>query len=422
VTDDTSAIQSAINAATSGGVIFFPTGRYVVSSLTINLPVTLRGSGIERNGDIATSAGTVIVAKDGTSDVIIVQVAFVTIEYMGFDANVQSTQPSARVPRTGGAFVHFTWSSNNCHLANFFMYNAFYGVIMGSKYLLTVQNGAIFNTGSGLLAGGGGSTAVLVTGDPNQQPPANFGGDCFISKVLVTSEASVASPFAGSPGFPSNAMVQPPSAGIWVQYTGALNMTDCLVQNSGAALYVTAGQALYAINCLFDTSAYGILLAPVNYHIQMCHFIGCWTSTHANHGVLFNLGSPPANKIDSIQFINHHAFFNGTTPSTGSGMFIQSATNITVTGGDFSNNGGPGITIDGNSTSDLIICHNRCGLMTVGQTTQHYPPAANSIGILVAGSAANKMIITHNDLTGNVSAGSSFPTTQTNCIIGPNIQ
>lgn len=65
-TDDTSAIQSAINAAfdAGGGIVFFPAGTYIVGSLTIKNRVWMEGSGHHStilklkdntNGDMITS-------------------------------------------------------------------------------------------------------------------------------------------------------------------------------------------------------------------------------------------------------------------------------------------------------------------------------------------------------------------------------
>jgi hypothetical protein len=46
LTDDTAALQQAIAATPSGGILFFPPGRYrVLSGLTVTQPLTLQGSG-----------------------------------------------------------------------------------------------------------------------------------------------------------------------------------------------------------------------------------------------------------------------------------------------------------------------------------------------------------------------------------------
>jgi hypothetical protein len=72
VTDDTAAIQAAINSFTSaGGVLYFPVGVYkITSTLTVNKPVMLIGAG---SGDISGIAGvpaTKILWAGGASPMI----------------------------------------------------------------------------------------------------------------------------------------------------------------------------------------------------------------------------------------------------------------------------------------------------------------------------------------------------------------
>jgi hypothetical protein len=45
VTDDTSAIQACIDAAGTGGIVYFPEGTYTTTGITIGAGITLRGSG-----------------------------------------------------------------------------------------------------------------------------------------------------------------------------------------------------------------------------------------------------------------------------------------------------------------------------------------------------------------------------------------
>jgi|GEM_PF-3192748 len=70
VNDDTSAIQSAINALTSGGIVFFPAGNYLITStLNINTSsITLQGSGSFGNADVGTTFnGSRITWNSGTA-------------------------------------------------------------------------------------------------------------------------------------------------------------------------------------------------------------------------------------------------------------------------------------------------------------------------------------------------------------------
>jgi hypothetical protein len=57
LTDDTAAIQTAIDTAAAGGCIFFPAGRYRVTTLVIAKPLTLQGTGANSyNADLFGSA------------------------------------------------------------------------------------------------------------------------------------------------------------------------------------------------------------------------------------------------------------------------------------------------------------------------------------------------------------------------------
>lgn len=74
VTDDTTAIQSAINdcAAAGGGVVYFPPGTYAVTQLTINAQdnVQLQGAGLASTvkwvWNAASAAGSMLTIKSGT--------------------------------------------------------------------------------------------------------------------------------------------------------------------------------------------------------------------------------------------------------------------------------------------------------------------------------------------------------------------
>lgn len=73
-TDDTSAVQAAINAAKTsqaGAIVFFPPGTYMISQITEYQGVNLIGAGVADNYGGAGAGGTNIQQKPGTdSDVI----------------------------------------------------------------------------------------------------------------------------------------------------------------------------------------------------------------------------------------------------------------------------------------------------------------------------------------------------------------
>lgn len=77
-TDDTSAVQSAIDAAfdAGGGVVFFPEGTTVIDNVTIKSNVTLAGTGWTSILKQKTGAWHVARIADGTSNVAIRDLAF----------------------------------------------------------------------------------------------------------------------------------------------------------------------------------------------------------------------------------------------------------------------------------------------------------------------------------------------------------
>ena len=99
-TDDTSAIQSAINAAASagGGAVFVPTGDYVVNgglTIPVNKPIRLFGAGIAPGNGLAaptrlqrTSGSTTIITAAGTGATLSTRV---WIEILDMDIEGNST-------------------------------------------------------------------------------------------------------------------------------------------------------------------------------------------------------------------------------------------------------------------------------------------------------------------------------------------
>ena len=70
VTDDTAAIQAAIDGIADGATLFFPVGDYVVSNLTIDKPLVLVGDGVAAmaaSGAGTYLAGVRITSKSGTT-------------------------------------------------------------------------------------------------------------------------------------------------------------------------------------------------------------------------------------------------------------------------------------------------------------------------------------------------------------------
>ena len=191
-----------------------------------------------------------------------------------------------------------------------------------------------------------------------------------------------------------------PSAGIWVRYGEAVNITDCNIIQARNPLLISSVGSLYAINSYFDSSDVGVLMTPdpslpdSRGSIVRTHFIGCWTSSNARAGVYID--PTPRLQVESVEFIGHHAFFNGVPD--GDGLNLGQGRDLKVSDGDFSNNGGAGIRV-GEKVRHYSIQGNRCGSVALGvpKEARH---VGNRWGIYLRGTDYG--LVLGNDLSGNV--------------------
>lgn len=395
--DDTYAIQNAINAlGTAGGVLFFPPGQYVVQNstnptFTLGAPITIMGSG---------PAATVFLCNHPTADMFVAYapnvpqgvLPSIRISQVGFDVK-------AGVARTGGAFVNFRTESNGSTLDHFAMNKPFVGVRMATGATLHVEYGVINNAGALVPGGGNGSAAILVTYDVDQLNHSKPANDHYIRCITTASYTSVL-----------------PSAGIWVQNTGALNIIDCDITRSNNDLYITGGASIYVMNSYFDSAGNGIYISATTDNIARVHFIGCWSSNHINRGVFID---PNANfAVDTITFAEHHALINGQN-TAGDGMYLGKGNNIRIANSDIYNNGGSGISV-ATAVQHYQITGNRIGVTSVG-IPQGAQTLGNQYGIFVSGS--DYYVIENNDITGNQhSPGIFYISPGTHSIVGNNFQ
>jgi hypothetical protein len=108
-TDDTAAIQAAINSLTSatltGGILFFPTGFFIVTSaLTITKGISVLGSGIGVGSGTGNSGGTVIRSTAAAGDVFTVSCADAVIfENIAIDSTVTKAANTAGIRLQGSS-------------------------------------------------------------------------------------------------------------------------------------------------------------------------------------------------------------------------------------------------------------------------------------------------------------------------------
>jgi hypothetical protein len=109
VTDDTAAIQAAINRANvaGGGIVWFPAGQYLVSTLLYYSGITLQGA--SGSGILGTGLVSQIFQKSGTADVVVkssdntVRMTNVVLRDLFLSANLNSSNTGGVLfERTGG--------------------------------------------------------------------------------------------------------------------------------------------------------------------------------------------------------------------------------------------------------------------------------------------------------------------------------
>lgn len=118
VTDDTAAVQAALNA---GGVTYFPAGTYLVTTLNVPLGAVLRGVG--RNGYIPSGASqkATLKLKDGTNAALLNgadQISNVIISNMNFDGNKANNTTGNIINLTSGSAQDTAWHIYDCFLDN----------------------------------------------------------------------------------------------------------------------------------------------------------------------------------------------------------------------------------------------------------------------------------------------------------------
>ena len=306
VTDDTAAIQSAINSLSAGGALYFPPGLYPITQINITTnKITLFGSG----------NASKLLSVDSTSTLITSSGSEVTIDSMAF-----STQSGT--VRTGGTYINasgYETLITNCKFL--YGYTAIYIGPANSIVSIVNCNFSHFNTN-------GASDIIII----DTTGAATIINDCVFDNL-------------------ANLM---PRSGIRVNSTQDLTISNCNVIHCGKDLYVIPPNgktvaSIYAQNTFFDTATNGIYIAPsTGGYVDRCQFLNCWTSSHTDRGTTVDgsLGT-----IRGICFTNLASHLNGSD-----GIIIQgpNISDVVFNGGECSQNVGSGFTCSTDATSFYV--------------------------------------------------------------------
>lgn len=328
ITDDTGAIQAAINA--NGGRVYFPPGTYLYSTLTGNLQLQGAGKFKTTLKCSTTTDHSIVLTGNGCS-----------IRDIGFDAS--ST-------RTSGAFIscgvtRYT-SLLDLHFTKYFIGIDADGVSGVDIARISALNGTPSSTASG--------GAIIQLGNTTYTGPVNL--EDIVADVDV----------------PANQ----PSAGIRIKYVDVLSAKGILIIHHGIPLDITpaAGQTAsllaFSDSCFDTSNNIGVRIFPAaTANVYRCSFTGCTMSANTADGIQINgingnvqgvefsacnivgngaIGSNiVGTNVDGVDFIG--CIFSG---NTGNGIQgTSSAKNVHIIGGISGAGGGAG----GNGSSGIAV-------------------------------------------------------------------
>lgn len=346
VADSRAAIVAAIAAIPVGGIVWFPTGTYKVSStITITTP-HVRFCGQSRTDSVINYTGGV--ATD----------CFVCNQwYQGFE---NLTFTCAANTKTAGYAINMadTYDYNYVWRCDFT--NHWGGVLMAGHlcYIDDVQ----FRTFSNAAANG---NWILLTASH----------DRWISKVVGDNGTNLA-------GF----------AGVRVVQTASLLMRDCSLIHGTNAMSIepTVGltvPSIEVINTFFDTSTNGLSVTGAGTPARS-KFTNCWFCSHTADGVIFNNAN-----TQGFTFVNCDFYGNGAN-----GINAAAVSEWGVFDSRIAGNTTTGIRTTASASNSFIIQGNTIGPSGVF--------GANGLGINIqAGTYGPYKIRDNVGLSGNTTPG-----------------
>jgi len=343
ITDDTFAIQKAIDSATGGNTVFFPAGSYIISS-------TLR---ISANGVHLKGQGTGATTIYNTST---------NLDSFYFGGNTQQVMKcsisdmsiSSTVSKTSGAAIRFgsdTIDIRNCYAYNLDINGHYDGIVLNNT--TTVYLHDII-----LTSGGIHGTGIYISG----------GNDHYLNRVSLWNY----------------------SVNIGIYSTGATwidNVDAMVADTNGLEIKASNGDITWSwiSNSAFDSSgSNGIYISSSGNQVRGLNFSNVWASTNGTNGIYISGNG----NIDGIQFIGARIFNNKAN-----GVSVTSGKNITIDTSHISGNTGDGIIFSSN-VSEFSVRNCRIGPMAGFSDIQQN-------GIYVEGTSSNHYIILGNDLRGN---------------------
>lgn len=362
-TDDTTAIQAAIDSVPTGepGVIFFPPGTFTISAeLTIPRSlIWIVGSGTDN---------TIITCMTNTQNGFHFSV--------GGNGGIRDLQINAGTTKTAGAAIFYD-TYGSCFIDRVAIGGHYIGINLDNANVVRLSNlliqFIIATNGIGILIDGGIEQYITQT---------------FIKGVDPSNKCKAA---------------------IQVLGTGAMYMdfVSVLFSEAGILMDPTGTDqvnALFFTNCVFDSGTYGMRAAPgASARVGFLTSTGCsYTSNSVNGIYLEGSGNIEDMSFNGDKIINNGQ--HGVNMANGADIFIKGCSILGNSQGSSNTYSGIKVAADKNS---FQIVGNRIGQTVSFSNTQKY-------AIEIAAGTSNKYIIVGNDLTTNATGSISDGGTGTN--------
>lgn len=339
VTDDTAAIQAAINSLSTGGTVLFPCGVYKTSS-AINVSI----AGIIIAGE--NRSKTIIRTTSATANVIVLDAGNVGISNLRIEH---------AVTRTAGSSISITTSASKIDVYQVDIVSPFIGIsipnIAIAKFESIDINGAVATTGKSIVVTGGFAISFV---------------DCI---------------FRNDPA-------SRPESHIQIQHVEDIIFSKCQCISGGINMNVIpgSGQAIGLLWCndsqFDDAATASIRLAPATGgQVNEVTINSPWINGATNDVLATTAGG---GTISSLQVSN------SLLVGAGEGITSSGASNLILNGNKI---GGHTTAISLSNTSGAVITGNVIG--------SHGLYSGNTLAIFLGGTTSN-VIVSNNDLRSNV--------------------
>jgi hypothetical protein len=318
--DDTQSFSDAINSISElGGIVYIPAGSYLISSITVNKPITFIG---EAGGSTGASQ---IISKDATKKVFIL-----ANEGMEF-INLKFT---SSVMQTSGEYINSVNNSRinikNCFFEKYYIALNFEG---GSE--LNITDCQLYNGTDETVASG---SCGIKLGENN------YTGAVSITNCYIKNED----------GLPNT------NYGIYLGFVDVVNISATTIINHGNNLHISpkSGQTASLITCvdaMFDTSDNGVSIVPVSGgKVARSSFVNCWFGEQRQTGFVI---ANSTGSVNGISITNSHILNNKSCGFNADGVNI---TDINISNNFIGGNLDAGIRLNG-TINNININNNTIG-------------------------------------------------------------